>query len=108
MIRIVLVGLVLVIYMIYIGFKHKETWQQLSFSQVLGVVLTFVGVIGAGCFVLFYGVRYLDDLIASDVFSGIVQYFIAFVLLIICVVIYNKIVGKITNGVLPFKRKTKK
>lgn len=53
MIRIVLVGLVLIFYMMYIGYKHRETWQQLTFAQVLGVILTFIGVAGAGCLVLF-------------------------------------------------------
>ncbi|MBP1948682.1 hypothetical protein [Virgibacillus litoralis] len=105
--RVVLIAIVLIIYMVYITIKHKETMKKLSFPQQLGVAISFLGVVGIGCYILFNSVRYFDAAVSNDIFSMIIQFIIALVVLVVSVLTFSAIAYKITNGILPIQRKRK-
>lgn len=103
--RPLVIGLILVVYVIYIAIKQKETWKRLSPVQIAGVFLTFLAVIGIGGFILYYGVRFLIAFTESEVLSIIIQFVAAIVIVVVGMVAYNKIVYQLTNGILPIQRK---
>ncbi len=105
--RVVLIAIVLVIYMVYITIKHRETVKKLSFPQQLGVAISFLGVVGIGCYILFNSVRYFDAAVSNDILGMIIQFIIALVVLVVSVLTFSAIAYKITNGILPIERKRK-
>ncbi|SDQ66252.1 hypothetical protein [Virgibacillus salinus] len=105
--RVVLIAVVLIVYMVYITIKHKETVKKLSFPQQLGVAISFLGVVGIGCYILFNSVRYFDAAVSNDIFSMIIQFIIALVVLVVSVLTFSAIAYKITSGILPIQRKRK-
>ncbi|SFB34967.1 hypothetical protein SAMN04488072_1181 [Lentibacillus halodurans] len=108
MTRPLLIALVLIVYIVYVGFKHKEIWKKLSLLQIIGVFFTFAGVVSISGIILYYGSRY----ITSAVSSNIMDFAIKFVLIIIVIaaagLIFSSIAGKITNGVISIERRHKK
>ncbi|WP_099157868.1 hypothetical protein [Virgibacillus ndiopensis] len=102
--RAILIGIILVAYLIYVAFKHKEVWKKLTIMQTLGVLLTFILVTGIGGTILYYGVRFLIGFTSNEVVSIVIQFFTAIIVVIFGVVIFNNIVSNITNGILPIKR----
>ncbi|MFD1039072.1 hypothetical protein ACFQ3N_11825 [Virgibacillus byunsanensis] len=103
--RWIIIGIVLVGYILYSAIKQKETWKKLSVMQNIGVLVTFVGVISAGGYILFYGVRFLIGFTSNEIISIIIQFITAIIVVIFCMLVFSSLVSKITNGLLPKKRK---
>lgn len=103
--RPLVIGLILVVYIVYMAVKRKETWKKLSITQNAGVIITFLGVIGIGGVILFYGVRFLIAFTSNDIIGIVIQFMTAIIVIVSGMTLFNKIVYKITNGVLPFERK---
>ncbi|MTW87701.1 hypothetical protein F3157_18965 [Virgibacillus dakarensis] len=102
--RAVMMVIVLLVYVIYAAFKHKEVWRKLTLKQIIGVLLTFLIMMGIGGTFLYYSSRLLMDTIPNEIVSILMQFISAIIVIIFGVVVFNIIVSKITNGVLPVKR----
>lgn len=105
MTRPLLITIILIAYIIYVGFKHKETWKKLSIMQIGGVLVTFVGIISISGVILFYGSRFITDAIAGDIIGFIIQFLGTVVIIVAAAVSFAAIAGKITNGVIPITRR---
>ncbi|GGB53728.1 hypothetical protein GCM10011409_34210 [Lentibacillus populi] len=102
--RAVMMVIVLLAYVIYAAFKHKEVWRKLTLKQIIGVLLTCLIMMGIGGTFLYYSSRLLMDTIPNEIVSILMQFISAIIVIIFGVVVFNIIVSKITNGVLPVKR----
>ncbi|MGY0692153.1 hypothetical protein ACW2QC_05075 [Virgibacillus sp. FSP13] len=105
--RAVMMIIILIIYVIYAAFKHREVWKKLSIKQIIGVLVTFILIMGIGSLVLYYFSRFLMDIIPNDIVSIAMQFISALIIVIFGVVVFNIYASRITNGVLPIKRPSK-
>ncbi|WP_106497830.1 hypothetical protein [Lentibacillus sp. Marseille-P4043] len=105
--RAIMMIIILIIYVIYAAFKHREVWKKLSAKQIMGVLLTFIIIMGIGSMVLYYFSRFLMDIIQNDIVSIAMQFLSALFIVIFGVIIFNIYVSRITNGILPIKRPSK-
>ncbi|WP_010530344.1 hypothetical protein [Lentibacillus jeotgali] len=108
MTRPLLIALVLIAYMIYVAFKHKETWRKLSIPQIIGVFITFVGVVSVSAVILYYGSRYITSAIPGEMIAFIVQFLAIIIIIAIAGVGFAGIASKMTNGIIPIQRKNQK
>lgn len=108
MTRPLLITLVLIAYMIYVAFKHKETWKKLTILQMAGVFATFVGIISVAAVILYYGSRYITSIISGDIFAFIVQFPAIIIIIAAAGIGFAVVASKITNGVIPIQRKNSK
>lgn len=104
MTRPLFIALILLIYMVYVAFKYKDTWKKLSLWQTAGVFLTFVGVVSISAVILFYGSRYITLAISSDMIVFIIQFFAIIIVIGAAGITFAAIAGKITNGIIPIER----
>ncbi len=79
--RAVIIAIILAGYIVYVAFKHKETWRKLAPIQLVGVLLSFIGVTGTGAAILFYGVRYLISFTGNEIIRFVIQFFLQLSLL---------------------------
>jgi hypothetical protein len=105
--RAVMMAIILLVYVIYIAFKHKEVWKKLSAKQIFGVLVIFILFMGVGGTLLYYISRTLMDLIPNDIVSIILQFISAIVIVIFGVVFFNIYASRITNGILPINKNNK-
>ncbi|WP_077325691.1 hypothetical protein [Virgibacillus siamensis] len=102
--RITFIIAVLAVYMLYMAFKHRNTFKKLSVAQNIGVLLTFLAAIAIFGSMFYYGVNYFAELSSSWVVDLIIQIVFAFFIMIGGVVAFSAVVYKITNGLLPVPR----
>lgn len=108
MTRTLLITLVLVAYIIYVAFKHKNTWKKLSLLQITGVFFTFLGVVSISGIILFYGNRYVATVISGDIISFLIKFFAIIILIAIAGITFAAIASKITNDIIPSERRDQK
>ncbi|GGK04788.1 hypothetical protein GCM10007063_28910 [Lentibacillus kapialis] len=108
MTRPLLIALVLIAYMIYVAFKHKETWKQLSIPQITGVLITFIGIVSASAVILFYGSRYITSVFSGQITAFVVQFLVIIVIIAVAGIGFAVIAGNITNGIIPILKKNQK
>lgn len=108
MTRPLLIALVLIGYMIYVAFKHKETWKELSMAQIGGVFITFVGIVSVSAVILFYGSRSITSAISGEITAFVVQFLAIIIIIAVAGISFAVIAGKITNGIIPIQRKHQK
>ncbi|GAA0613949.1 hypothetical protein GCM10009001_33980 [Virgibacillus siamensis] len=102
--RMTFIIAVLLIYMIYITYKHRDTFRKLSFLQNMGVLITFLVAIAIFGSLFYFGVNYLSDLSSSWFVDVIVKVVYAFFVMISGVIAFSAVVYKISNGLLPVQR----
>ncbi|HLS08067.1 hypothetical protein [Lentibacillus sp.] len=105
MTRPLLIALVLIGYMIYVAFKHKETWKRLSIMQIAGVFVTFVGIVSVSAFILYYGTRYITSAIPGEITGFVIQFFAIIIIIAAAAIGFAAIASKITNGIIPIQRR---
>lgn len=103
--RMTFIIAVLLVYMLYIAFKHRETFKKLSIMQNLGVLLTFLVAIVVFGSMFYYGVTYLSELSSGWFFDLIVKIVYAFFVMIAGVIAFSAVVYKISGGLLPVQKK---
>lgn len=103
--RVLFISVILLIYIIYIAIKQKAIWSRLSLFQNIGVLITFITVMAIGGMTLFYGARSITTFMTNEIVTTILHFLITILIVIICTLLFNVLVRKITNGILPLKRK---
>lgn len=96
--------IVVAVILLYIYQKNKEVIKQLSFAQVLGVLLAYVVSIGLILATMVYIGFPLTESITNDAVQLIVRFLFVVVVLFIVMFFLEKIARKITNGVFPERR----
>ncbi|MFL0505248.1 hypothetical protein ACH0B5_05810 [Ureibacillus sp. 179-F W5.1 NHS] len=92
------ISIVIIIYRIM---KNRGTLKVLTKRQILGVGISYLLATLMGFIFIYFGGNWIVGSISNIIFKYIV--FLAFVLIILnlCVTILNKLLLKITNGILP-------
>ncbi|WP_174613055.1 hypothetical protein [Virgibacillus ihumii] len=102
--RMTFIIAVLLVYMIYISFKHRETFRKLSLLQNIGVLITFLASIAIFGSLFYFGVNYLSDLSPGWFVGLVVKIVYAFFVMISGVIAFSAVAYKISDGLLPVKR----
>jgi hypothetical protein len=90
--------IVIVIYNIR---KNREILKQFTKLQIIGVGISYLIAIFLAFILIYYGGNWLAGQISNIILKYVVFIVIVLIALYLCVGILNKVLQKITNGVLP-------
>lgn len=96
--------ILLVLLMTRTFIKNKETlkeYKNLSKTQLLGVAITFIFTVGISTALVVYGKNLIEGKFPSPFLEAFIFLVIFFFVFIIIGTISDKMMKKITNGVLP-------
>ncbi|MEN1967095.1 hypothetical protein WMZ97_03355 [Lentibacillus sp. N15] len=105
--RTAMMLLILIIYTVYAAWKHRTVWRRLTVIQTFKVVITFIIMCAIGGTFLYLSSRTLTDVVPNEMISIIIEFIVAIIMIGFGVVIFNIIVSRITNGILPVNQTSK-
>ena len=97
-ILIATLSIVIIIWRIY---KSKETMKACSKLQILGISISYMFATIIAAMFIYYGGSWIADKISIKILGYTVQLILIFIVLFSCVSILNKVLHKISNGLLP-------
>lgn len=95
---LITISIVIIIYRII---KNRLTLKELTKSQILGIGLSYLLATLIGFILIYYGGNWIVGLISNIILKYIVFLIIVLIVLDISVMILNKLLLKITKGILP-------
>ncbi|MGM0845682.1 MAG: hypothetical protein ACQEUT_11950 [Bacillota bacterium] len=91
------------IVIIYAVYKNKDILKKLSTNQILGVTASYL----AATIISFSGIYYFGNWIVGYAPNSFLSFLLSIVIILstlfVCISILNKVLEKITNGILPKK-----
>ncbi len=89
---------------LFFVFKRRDEWKEklskLGAKQIVGIVLVYVVTLVVVFVLIYFGGNYLANLVTNETGQIVVKILILFFVLTTCVGILNKVVTKISKGVL--------
>ncbi|WP_449621834.1 hypothetical protein [Robertmurraya sp. Marseille-Q9965] len=86
---------------IYIIWQNRKTLKELTKVQTFSVVVTYIVTIFVGFFLIYYGGNWIAAQFSNIILKYIMLIAIVCIVLFFCGSILQKVLEKITNGVLP-------
>src|SRR5690625_4168276 len=78
----------------------KDTYLQLNAKQIISIILSYIIALIVVFLLLYYGGNYIVSFITIPTLHFIVKIVIIFFVLSTCLAILNKVVSKISKGIL--------
>ncbi|MGN7477756.1 hypothetical protein ACTHOQ_07860 [Solibacillus silvestris] len=82
-------------------FRNRGTLKKLTKIQVLGVGISYLIAIIAAFIFVYYGGNWIAGQFSNSVLKYIISFAVVCFVLYFCVSILNKMLQKVTNGILP-------
>lgn len=92
----VILLIVLIIYQVY---SHREKLKQLKFSQIAGIVLTYLLTIAVATIVIYFGGNWLANLFPTTALKTIIFTIVVIATFIGLGLVVPKILKRITGGI---------
>lgn len=97
----ILISTFFIIITIYLILKNRKIYKQLTKLQILGVCLTYLIIIYLLFICIYYGGNWIGESISNLIVRKLIQLVVIIISLIIFENILDKMLKKITNGILP-------
>ncbi|BAQ10608.1 transcriptional regulator [Bacillus sp. OxB-1] len=97
----ILMTTLFIVIVIYNIRKNREILKQFTKLQIIGVGISYLIAIFLAFILIYYGGNWLAGQISNIILKYVVFIVIVLIALYLCVGILNKVLQKITNGVLP-------
>jgi len=97
---LIIVSIILVFLMIKNRQEIKETYSKLNAKQITGIILSYIITIAVVFILIYYGGNYVVSFITVPALNFAVKVIIILFVLTTCVGILNKVVSKISKGIL--------
>lgn len=97
----ILITVLSIVIMIYVILKNRKIIKQLIKFQIFGVGISYLFTIFIAFILVYYGGNWIAGQFSNTFFKYIIFFAVVCIALYLCVNILNKVLQKITNGILP-------
>lgn len=91
--------ILLVGFIIYQTYSHREKLRQLKFSQIAGIVLTYLLTIAVATIIIYFGGNWLANLFPTTTLKTIIFTIVVIVTFIGLGLVVPKVLTRITGGI---------